>query len=346
MMRWLVLGATGTIGRELTSMILARGDSVVAAGRNPVLLDELRTRLGCETLQVDLADSATTLPPADVVVNLTLTAGRHPRLIVRNNERTMRVLTAYLDRHPRARLVHASTWVLIGGRPDQSSGVITALDWADTYRLGKSAAERALARAWKPGRMTIVRLGNVVTADSQWGVGLLRILRAGAVENPDALSTAANLSTVAELFDVAAHDGADVRLTNRVAGWTWGEVLEAIAAALVRRGTPVREQWASADPPGRSWDLSGPPGPDALLRRGLWLLPARFDTATPETLPAASRLVPLARIVLRQAAQLPISRLPPCLPIWSALPGGHDAGALGAMADQLADAYVERGYGD
>ncbi len=77
----------------------------------------------------------------------------------------------------------------------------------------------------------MVRLGNVVTADSQWGVGLLRTLRAGAVDNPGALSTAANLSTVAELLEAADHNGADVGLTNRVAGWSWGEVLEATAAA-------------------------------------------------------------------------------------------------------------------
>src|SRR5215210_156599 len=136
MTHWLVLGATGTVGRELAAMVAANGDSVVAAGRNAVLLDDLANRLGCEPLRVDLGDPATTatsLPAADVVVNLTLPTGRHPRLIVRRNEQTVRLLTAYLDLHPHARLVHASTWVLIGGRPDQQSRLITTLNWGDTY---------------------------------------------------------------------------------------------------------------------------------------------------------------------------------------------------------------------
>ena len=91
MTRWLVLGATGTVGSVLTSVLAERPDtSVVAVSRNRVLLEELKRRLGCETLQFDVTSSAArlaALPAADVVVDLTYAGGRHPRHRSQGRER-------------------------------------------------------------------------------------------------------------------------------------------------------------------------------------------------------------------------------------------------------------------
>ncbi|WP_291844562.1 NAD(P)-dependent oxidoreductase [Maricaulis sp.] len=56
-MRVLVTGATGFLGHHLVRALLARGDTVIALGRNPAQLAALAGR-GCETLAHDLAAGA------------------------------------------------------------------------------------------------------------------------------------------------------------------------------------------------------------------------------------------------------------------------------------------------
>jgi short-subunit dehydrogenase len=50
----LVVGATGGIGRAVTAELVAAGSRVVAAGRDPRMLEGLRLTFGVETLAVEL----------------------------------------------------------------------------------------------------------------------------------------------------------------------------------------------------------------------------------------------------------------------------------------------------
>ncbi|MDA7423295.1 NAD-dependent epimerase/dehydratase family protein [Thalassococcus lentus] len=70
MNRILITGATGFLGGKLALHLHSRGCGVVACGRDPKLLNELRSK-GIETLQFDLAGGLpSTLPePVDAVVH-------------------------------------------------------------------------------------------------------------------------------------------------------------------------------------------------------------------------------------------------------------------------------------
>ena len=349
MTRWLVLGATGTVGRQLASTLATRPDaSVVAVSRNRVLLDELCNRLGCETVELDVASPSATverLPKADVVVDLTYSGGRHPRSVVRKAERAAALIGAYLDTHEGARLVHTGTWVLIQRRPHDSERLVSELDWTSTYTLSKSAAERALARGWRHGRMRVVRLGNVVTPDSMWGAALLRALRAGQVDSEAALASPANACGVnAVMNTIDDPDGAPVSLASSGAGWSWGELLAAAASAVSDRGGFVCGGWGAAGPApsdSRERGLS----PQSLVLRALWPLPLRLDSLPLDAVPGWARAAPALKRALGSLEAPPIFRLPPGLPAEPPMPGaGRDLGELEAMASGLADAYMNRGY--
>jgi len=235
MSTYLILGATGAVGRELTADLARRpNSSVFVASRDPVLLEELAHRLDCAPVDFEVRRDADPrqLPEADVLIDLTYVGGRHPRAIVRAAEGSVSLLRRYLELHSRARLVHTGTWV-VTPREGEPRRLQTSLLWDDTYMLGKSAAERALSKAWLPGQMLVVRLGNVLTPDTAWGVGLLRSLRAGRVRDPASLSSPGGLSTIAELAELAV-TGSDrqVEQADAGAGWTWGEVLQGAAERL------------------------------------------------------------------------------------------------------------------
>src|SRR5689334_15229203 len=54
---FLVLGATGGIGSAVSSLLVARGDCVLAAGRDPAKLAHLRAKHGVTALEADARDS-------------------------------------------------------------------------------------------------------------------------------------------------------------------------------------------------------------------------------------------------------------------------------------------------
>jgi hypothetical protein len=350
MTRWLVLGATGTVGRPLTAILAGRPDtSVVAVSRNRVLLDELNERLGCEIVECDVASPGATveqLPAADVVVDLTYAGGRHPRAVVRKAERAAGLIRAYLDRHATARLVHTGTWVLVQRRPNDSERVISDLDWTSTYTLSKSAAERAFARNWQDGRMRVVRLGNVVTPDSMWGVALLRALRAGTIESDAALASAANVCGLdAVIRAVDDPDGAPVALAASSAAWTWGEVLASTAHAVVQRGGAPCGGWdtfsVGAAPDGRAAAIPR----QSLALRALSALPLQLDAVRVDAIPGWAALGPVLKRVLGSLEVPPTFRLPPGLPTEGAMPGaGRNSHELEGMAAALSEAYMDRGY--
>jgi len=350
MTRWLVLGATGGVGSVLTSLLAERPDtSVAAVSRNRVLLEELNRRLGCETLQFDVTSSAARLgelPAADVVVDLTYAGGRHPRAIVRKAENAVALIGAYLDRHRAARLVHTGTWVLLQRRPSYSDRLVTRLDWSSTYTLSKSAAERALAREWWAGRMRVIRLGNVVTPDSIWGVALLRALRASKIESAETLISPANVCGVDALVEAVDDPGGEpVALGSSAAGWTWGEILEAAARAVVRRGGEICGEWEPVGRAAAGAARSRTTVIHSLPLRGLWPMPLLLDTVALDSIPGWLQVAPVLKRMLGAHEASPLDRLPPGLPASDVMPGaGRDEAALQALADVIAEAYLERGY--
>jgi hypothetical protein len=314
--------------------------------RNRVLLDELQQRLGCQILEADVAAPGTRveqLPQTDVVVDLTYAGGRHPRAVVQKAEGAVGLISAYLDRHRAARLVHTGTWVLVQRRPEDSERPISDLDWTSTYTLSKSAAERAFGRDWRDGRMRIVRLGNVVTPDSMWGTALLRALRAGAIENDAALGSTANacgLDAVIRAVDSA--EGTPVGLASSAAGWTWGELLAATARAVLDRGGAACGSWgtSSVGVPAAA-EIPRP----SLALRGLAALPLKFDAVRLDAIPAWGTLGPALKRLLGSLEAPATSRLPPALPTEAPMPGaGRNVEELESIARPLSEAYLDRGY--
>ncbi|MFL5906778.1 MAG: hypothetical protein ACJ75Z_04175, partial [Solirubrobacterales bacterium] len=343
MSTYVVLGATGTVGRELTAALAQSPDSsVFAVSRHRVLLDELAGRLDCTPLSFDVNGGADPreLPEADVLIDLTYVGGRHPRALVRSAEGIVSFLRRYLELHPSARLVHTGTWVATpsDGEPLRLQ---TRLLWDDTYMLAKSAAERALARAWMPGRMLVIRLGNVLTPDSTWGIGLLRSLRAARVRDPVSLASPAGLSTVAELAEfVEAGSGLDVAQTDAGAGWTWGEVLHAAARRLRLDGV-----WDTQGRAERATRASSRyPHPAGILNRALWATPLYFGDIPLDRAPIQRVVKALKGI--RGAHSVPeIVKLPPGLPAFEPIRGWRrEQAALDTFVDLLVHAFVSRGY--
>ena len=124
MTTWLVLGATGSVGQELTAALTRDpGNDVWAISRNRVLLQALGQRTGCRWLRMDVSQPGRTpedLPVADVVLDLTYPIGRHPRALLGQAERTIALLNGYLRVHPAARLVHAATFAVPSVTPAAS----------------------------------------------------------------------------------------------------------------------------------------------------------------------------------------------------------------------------------
>jgi hypothetical protein len=242
--------------------------------------------------------------------------------------------------------VHTGTWVLLQGRPNDVKRPVSELDWTSTYNLSKSAAERAFARGWRPGRMRIVRLGNVVTPDSMWGTALLRALRAGSVENLPALGSPGNACGLDAVINaVEEDDGPPVGLASSAAGWTWGDLLAATARAVVERGGAACGSWEAASPPTAPERRTGAVSRQSLALRALSVLPLQLDAVRLDAIPGWTTAAPRLKRVLGSLEAPPTFRLPPGLPTEAAMPGaGRDREQLERMAGALAEAYTERGY--
>ena len=194
-----------------------------------------------------------------------------------------------------------------------------------------------MSRARHRDRISVVRLGNVLTDESAWGILLLRALAYGAVANPDALGAAANLCTVAPLLD-AVERPAPLIHAVAAAGIPWRLVLAATAAAA---GVPFDAGVPAGAPP-------PPPRPGGGLsrfaRQALWVAPAALSEVRPwQVWP----LLGPARAVQRNVMGFPATgpMAPPTLPVTAAMPGGgHDLAALDPALASVADAYRSRGW--
>ena len=343
-MKLLVAGATGTVGRELSRRAVAAGHEVVAMSRNQVLLDVLAATVGCEARRLDLLADATALPEADVLVDLTWPNRRLPRQVVGAAEGAVGAVDRWLDRNPRSVAVHACTFVVAGPGRSAPDALLSRLVRDDPYALAKSAGERAVGRARHRDRISVVRLGNVLTDDSAWGTLVLRSLAYGAVANPDALDLPANLCTVRPLLDAAEHPSPLVHATA-AAGVPWRTVLATTATLAGARFETAPE------PPFRPPESPTPVARQGLsdrlarlARQALWLAPAGLSEVRPwQVWP----LLGPARAVQRSVTGFPATGAvaPPTLPVTVPMPaGGQDLRELEAALASLADAYRTRGW--
>lgn len=339
--RVVVLGATGTVGRELVRLLAAREDiDVVAAGRNRVLLEHLEASLGVEVQRFDsVSMPASDLPAADVLVDLTFSLNRHPRWVVRSAERSVATLLDYLRQHPESRLVHTGTFALLNKRPELADGLCSKLLWSDSYMLSKSAAERALHRAGPPERVAVIRLGNMAVPDMTWSTAILRAVRDGAVIDPTVLSRPANLSDARQLAGALFEERTGLSYLPEMAGFTWGEVIGSVAASAgVRFETPAprRDQVASTG--------SGLPV-GTVVNRALYAAPLDMASGPLQGLPGAARWLGAGRSLVRSARggapAFPVSLPPADAPI----PGsGRDETRLQALTQDLSELFERRGW--
>lgn len=348
-MRLLLLGATGVVGRDIVRRLSRQPDlEIVAVGRNQVLLDHLAEEFNVYPLALDLQTTTTTasdLPDADVVLDLTFASGGRPRELVRGARHTIATLASYLERHPSSRLIHAGTWVVtINGAPKWDQTPRTRLDWSDMYLLAKTAAEKALATYLDGARVALVRLGNVLAPDSAMWIDVARAVRSRHVAASTYLDGLAGLSTVDELLTkVVDSTQSPLTYTSSIAGFTWRDVLRAVDQELDLDLGPAPWQ---GEPGGRS----PAPSPGALTRRRR-ALQYRVLGALPEGtrgflagLPGGRRLAPAARQFLRAGLDSASPTEAVELPSSSRFPtAGRDAEGLNRATRAVAAGMRERG---
>jgi nucleoside-diphosphate-sugar epimerase len=333
-----VLGATGTVGRELVGLLAPREDlDLVVAGRNRVLLEHLRSAFPVDVLTFDsTAMSAAALPRADVLVDLTYSLTRHPRWVVAAAERSADLLLEYLRLHRDARVVHTGTFAILNERPELASELSDRLVWRSSYLLSKSAMERALRRQGPLERLAVIRLGNMAVPDMTWTTAILKALRDGAVSTPAALSRRANLSDARLLARAIFEDRDQLSYLPDMAGFTWGEVIGAVAAETGQPPLDHPDGEEDAGAPGRS--MVGP-----LVRRVLYAAPLSAARGPLEGLPAARVwLGPGRKIVRRDRSG---AAFPPALPLDRPLPGAaRDQRRFRDLIDDLAALFERRGW--
>jgi nucleoside-diphosphate-sugar epimerase len=336
MTRIVMLGGTGMVGRELVRLLVARGDvDLVVAGRNRVLLEHLGRTFPVETLQFDsTATDASGLPPADVLVDLAYSLNRHPRWVVRAAERQVALLTEYLRLHRDARIVHAGTFAVLTERPELAPKLADRLIWRNSYYLAKSATERALSRRWPLERFALIRLGNMAVPDMTWTTAILKAVRDGAVSTPERLTSPAGLSDARQLARAIFEDRPPLSYLPDMAGFTWGEVIDAVAA---KTGQPRLE---GARPDGVEPRLSRI---EPLLQRALYAAPLRAASGPLEGLPGVGRWLPLARRLMRRDSGG--TAFPAPLPFYRPMPGAQrDERCFRDLIDDLAGLFDRRGW--
>jgi nucleoside-diphosphate-sugar epimerase len=335
----LVLGATGQIGPDLLDRLKQAGLRSIGVGRNPVRL-ELLSRAGHTAISIGLdgPSALRELPEADWLVDLTYATGRLPRTILERADRQAALLRSYADAHPASQVLQIGTFAVAGYKESAPPNPVTRLTWEDTYLLAKSAAEIALTRRNQDGRLRILRLGNVVTPESQWGTLLLRTLLAGTGSRAS-LSEPANLCTNAAILTAMRSDAPQISFAAQVAGFSWLEVLEAVLAAIPSSHRP-------GFAPSGGDDLTVVVSPrrsrSEILLRLLSLVPPQLENGRPWE---KTGLAWLARVLSPLRDQRVAATLPPIIPKQGLMPGGvRDLDALQQMASELALAYTSRGY--
>lgn len=341
MPRVVVLGATGTVGRELVRLLAARGDvEVVAVGRNRVLLEHLEASLPVEVLRFDsVSMPASELPAADVLVDLTFSLNRHPRWVTRSAERSVATLLDYLRLNEGSRVVHTGTFALLNKHPELADELCSKLLWSDSYMLSKSAAERALRRVGPPERVAVIRLGNMAVPDMTWTTAILRAVRDGAVSNPSVLFRPANLTDARQLAGAVFEERAGLTYLPEMAGFTWGEVIGSVATSTgghFETPAPRRDQvttTGSALPVG------------TLVNRALYAAPLDMASGPLEALPGADRWLGAGRGLVRRtrgtAPAFPVALPAADTPI----PGSQrDETRLQALTEDLTALFERRGW--
>jgi nucleoside-diphosphate-sugar epimerase len=338
MSRVVVLGATGTVGRPLVAELAARpGTEVVAVGRNKVLLEHLSRTLPIEGLHLDVtASAARELPAAAVLIDLTNAMNRHPRWTITAAERAVALLAEYRRLHPSARVAHTGSFALLTPRPDLAGRLADDIIWDNSYTISKSAGERAIARLHAAERPHVIRLGNMAVPDMAWTTAILRAVRDGAVADPSELAREAVLTDERQLADALFDDRPELSYIPAMAGFTWGEVINAVARAT---GQPELDVPAAGDDPDYSRPRLSP-----LLNRTLYATPLSTAGGPIEGLPGASLwLGPARALVRRQNAGPPNFPVP--LPHYRAIPGaGRDEKLLAQLVERMARLFVSRGW--
>jgi nucleoside-diphosphate-sugar epimerase len=167
-MTTLLTGATGFVGGELLSRLLARGEDVVAVVRRPEDAARLRAA-GARPVVRDLTDPRLHLPPADTIVHCAASVSfalplDEARAI---NLDGTRAVIHHAARHD-ARLVHVSTAYVAGRRRGvfREAPPDLGVDFRNTYEQTKAEAELLVHTS---GVDAVILRPSIVVGDSRTG---------------------------------------------------------------------------------------------------------------------------------------------------------------------------------
>lgn len=190
--RVLVTGATGGLGRILTTLLLAQGREVIATGRDPARGAALRDA-GAHFIASDLArdDIAPLLAGIDTVFHLAALSspwGSHADFVAANLTMTQRLLVAARAAGCR-RFLFASTPSIYAGaahRLDLTEASRLPGRLVNAYAQTKLAAEHAVRAAGAPGFATVALRPRAIVGphDTVLLPRLLRAARSGVMPLP------------------------------------------------------------------------------------------------------------------------------------------------------------------
>ena len=190
--RVLVTGATGGLGRILTTLLLAQGRDVIATGRDPARGAALRDA-GAHFIASDLArdDIAPLLAGIDTVFHLAALSspwGSHADFVAANLTMTQRLLVAARAADCR-RFLFASTPSIYAGaahRLDLTEASRLPGRLVNAYAQTKLAAEHAVRAAGAPGFATVALRPRAIVGPHDMVLlpRLLRAARSGVMPLP------------------------------------------------------------------------------------------------------------------------------------------------------------------
>lgn len=215
----LIVGATGTNGRELVARLAKTGTKLRVMSRDPARSEKLFP--GIETVTADLAEPATLAPALDGVQRAYIVVSAGPEMVERYG--------AFIDAAKRAGLAHLVKYSAYGASPTSGSVILRQ----------HAQADEALRASGLP--FTILR-PNSFFQNLLWSAGSIKAQGAFYLPSGHARIAAIDVRDIADatvaVLTGEGHAGKTYELTGPEA-WTYAEAATEIGRVAGREVTYV-----------------------------------------------------------------------------------------------------------